>query len=607
MPKGRADPMDQILQYYETELDYIRRAFDAFEAAHPQKAKALGISAGRSSDPDVQRLADSVALHAARLAKRLDDTLPETALDLIRMLAPTFLLGAPSYGAVKLVATAEELSDPVTLRSGTRMPVTLADGHRDCLFTVARDVGLTPCQISDLRLERAPLRFDVPEALRGCEAVICITLEPFDASQGLKDVGLDSLELYVSASGGRKHRLIDALSGDVLGVGYAAAGSGLERGRRNHMLPVDGFGLTMSWETGTFLPREAAQPPALSRLRDFLAYPDKASFFTLAQTDEGFRSCPAGPVELRFFLSSEGAQKLSSLEIGDLAINVVPVVNLYLDQSLPVRYDYARTQVPVKPGSALDMNVACLQIRDIRKLTSAGEVVLPRITSFRRRDVKTLPVWQERFTVGEFDLARREVSFSVEAGLGPDPEPLDFVADLYCSNGKAAFALRPGTRVFFSDDHIAETPFQLLDEPSVPILPDLRAERLWDVLSLINGNFTTVFDAESPVEALKEALHLCAPSGYADVANAIWDVTVTRSIAPVQIGRKVLLSSGSHIEVVLDIEALPFARHVFATALHLYFASLISYDRFFKLSLRERGRSHPFKVFKRQHGGQICG
>lgn len=607
MPRGPADPMDQILQYYETELDYMRRAFDAFAATHPQKAKALGISAGRSSDPDVQRLADSVALHAARLSKRLDDTLPETALDLIRMLAPTFLLGAPSYGAVKLDAQADQLSDPVTLRAGTRMPVTLTADSTDCLFTVARDVGLKPCEIRAVTLERAPLRFDVPEDLRGCEAAICITLAPFDASQGLRDVGLDRLELYVSASGGRKHRLIDVLSGDVLGVGYAAARTDLQRARQSHMVPLDGFGLTMGWDNSTFLPREASQPPALSRLRDFLAYPDKASFFTLSQTDGGFQACPTGPVELRFFLSSEGAQKLSSVELGDLATNVVPVVNLYLDQSLPVRYDYARTQVPVKPSSASDMNVACLQIRDIRKLTSEGEALLPRITSPRRRDTRTLPVWQERFVVGEFDLARREVSFSVEAGLGPDPEPLDFVADLYCSNGKAAFALRPGTRVFFSDDRLAETPFRLLDEPSVPILPDMRAERLWDVLSLINGNFTTVFDAQSPVEALKEALHLCAPSGYADVANAIWDVTVTQSIAPVQIGRKVLLSSGSQIEVVLDIEALPFARHVFATALHLYFASLISYDRFFKLSLRERGRNQPFKVFKRQHGGQVCG
>lgn len=600
--------MDQILQYYETELDYMRRAFDAFEATHPQKAKTLGISAGRSSDPDVQRLADSVALHAARLAKRLDDTLPETALDLIRMLEPTFLLGAPSYAAVKLDATSEALGDPVILRTGTRMPAALTEDGADCLFSVARDVALKPCVISEVTLERVPLRFDVPNGLRGCEAVLCLTLAPFEAAQGFKDIGFDRFELYVSASGGRKHRLIDVLSGDVLGVGYAAASAGLQQpARQTCMLPLDGFGLTMGLDKTTFLPREASQPPALSRLRDFLAYPDKASFFTLAQTDGGFQACPTGPVELRFFLSSAGAQKLSSVELGDLATNVVPVVNLYLDQSLPVRYDYARTQVPIKPNSAADMHVACLQIRDIQKLTAEGEVSLPRITSPRRRSAPRLPVWQERYTVGEFDLARREVSFSVDAGLGTDPEPLDFVADLYCSNGRAAFALRPGTQVSFSDDRVAEIPFRLLDEPSVPILPDMRAERLWDFLSLLNGNFTTVFDAQSPAEALKEALHLCAPSGYADVANAIWDVTVTQSIAPVQIGRKVLLSSGSRIEVVLDVEALPFARHVFAAALHLYFASLVSYDRFFQLSLRERGRPHPFKVFERQHGGQLCG
>ena len=116
-----------------------------------------------------------------------------------------------------------------------------------------------------------------------------------------------------------------------------------------------------------------------------------------------------------------------------------------------------------------------------------------------------------------------------------------------------------------------------------------------------------MFDADNPVEVLKESLHLAAPDGYCDAANAIWDVNVSQSIAPVRIGRKVLLSAGSHIEVVLDVEALPLSKHVFASALHLYFTSLISYDRFFKLTLRERGRTAPFKTFKRQHGGQICG
>lgn len=605
--------MDQILQYYETELDYIRRAFDDFESAHPQKAKALGIAAGRSTDPDIQRLADSVALHAARLSYRLDETLPETALDLMRLLAPPFLLGTPSYAAVQLDAQAEILADPMRLPAGTRMPVVMEGEAPSCLFSVARDVDLRPVTITGIHLDRAPLRFEVPDNLRGCEAALCVTVAPMDPSQALCDLGLDRLELYVAASGGRKRRLVDVLSGDVLGVGYAAAPAqtGGARPRQTHMLDMGAFGLSMVGDTQTFLPREATQMPALSRLHDFLAYPDKAAFFTLGQTDRGFAHVPTGPVELRFFLSSHSAQQLGSVEPGDLVTNVVPVVNLYKDRSRPERYDYARIQVPVKPATASEMEVTCLQIRDVHKLTPEGETLLPCITSPLRREAGALPVWQERFTVGEFDTARREISFAVGPDLGPDlgvdPEPLDFVADLFCSNGRAAFAPRPGTSVFFETDMLADVPFRLLDEPSVPRMPDTRAARLWDVLSMINGNYMTVFDADNPVEALKEAIHLCAPGGYADAANAIWDVKVTQSIAPVQIGRNVLLSAGSDVEIVVDPEALPFARHVFAAALQLYFASLVSYDRFFRLSLRERGREQPFKVFARQHGGQICG
>ncbi|MEM9549669.1 MAG: type VI secretion system baseplate subunit TssF [Pseudomonadota bacterium] len=599
--------MDQILQYYETELDYMRRAFDAFEDAHPQKAKALGITAGRSTDPDVQRLADSVALHAARLSQRLDETLPETALDLVRMLAPAFLLGAPSYAAVQLDAKGDAFADPVALAAGTRLPVELAGEGSECLFTVARDVALKPVEISAVRIERTPLPFDAPDALRGAEAALCLTIAPLTPGQSLGELGLDALELYVAASGGRKQRLIDVLSGDVMGLGYAAAVTSYVTARETHVLDASAFGLTMTDSAHTFLPRSATQMPALSRLRDFLAYPDKASFFTLGDTDGGFSKVSQGAVELRIFLSSYGAQQLSSLEAGDLAANVVPVVNLYRDQSRPVRYDYARVQVPVTPTSADEMQVTSLQIEDVRKLTPEGERVLPRITSPLRRDAGDLPVWQERFRVGEFEPARREISFSIAPDANGDPEPIDFVANLTCSNGRAASAARPGTQVFFDVDTLAECPFRLLDEPSVAVLPDVRAERLWDILSMFNGNFTTVFSHAAPVEALKEAIHLSAPSGYSDAANAIWDVKVTQSTAPVTVGRNVLLSAGSQIEVVLDVEALPCARHVFAHALHLYFASLVSFDRFFQLKVRERGSTQPFKVFARQHGGQICG
>ena len=134
--------MGDILQYFESELDYIRRAFEDFELAFPQKAKELGITAGHSSDPDLQRLADTLALEAARLNCRMDDTIPEIALDLMRMISPEFLLGAPSYAVIKPEWGVSSPIDPLRVPKNTPAPIALNSRGDYCKFSVARETIL---------------------------------------------------------------------------------------------------------------------------------------------------------------------------------------------------------------------------------------------------------------------------------------------------------------------------------------------------------------------------------------------------------------------------------------------------------------------------------
>lgn len=590
--------MDDILQHYEIELDYLRRAFSEFEAAHPQKARALKIKAGRSGDPDVQRLGDSLALVSARLSKRLDDTLPEFALDLARMIAPTFLLGAPAYCPVQMVTQNASLTEPLLIDAGTTLDIAAEGDRPACRFSVARPTQLVPIKVTSVQLERAPLSFELPNKMHNCEAAIRVTLTSFDDSLSISDILSGGLELYVSATGGRKTRLIDVLSGNLLGLGCAPAGD-----KATHMIDRDNFGMKLIADAGTFLPTAPTEMPGLTRLRDFLCYPDKASFFTFSNVAVQFVGVSPGPVELRFFLNNDGARKLTRLDDGDLSTNVVPTLNCYKDQSRPVRYDYGRIQVSVTPQSATAMPCETLQIESLKMLTSDGEIRLPQITTPGGRFAQDLPIWQERYLTGNTDPARREVSFSVIS----EPAPFDFVATLICSNGSGAFSARQGAQVFFTDNQLTEIPFQILEEPTVPIAPNTSAGRLWDILSLINGNFASVFDAPDPTEALKEALHLCAPAGLTGAADAIWRVTVEQSVAPVKIGKHVLLSTGSQIEVTLDFETLPFPPFVFGAALQMFFNALISYDRFLQLRIRERGRDVPFAIFPTIHGGQMSG
>ena len=590
--------MDDILQYYETELDYMRRAFSEFETTHPQKARALKIKAGQSGDPDLQRLSDSLALVSARLSKRLDDTLPEFALDLARMIAPTFLLGAPAYCPVQMDTEKASLTEPLFIDAGTTLDIEAKGDRPACRFSVARSTRLAPIKVTGVQLERAPLSFELPNELHNCEAAIRVTLTTFDDSLPISDFLSDGLELYVSATGGRKTRLIDVLSGNLLGIGFAPVGV-----KATHMMDRNDFGIKLIADRDMFLPAAPTEMPGLTRLRDFLCYPDKAAFFTLNNLEHLCAGVGPGPVELRFFLNNDGARKLTRLDDDDLATNVVPTLNFYKEQSRPVRYDYGRIQVPVAPQSAATMPCEILQIDTLHMLTSDGEIRLPQITTPGGRFGQDLPTWQERFLTGNTDLARREVSFSVT----DEPAPFDFVATLICSNGSGAFSARQGMEIFFLDKQLAEVPFKILEEPTVPIAPNISTGRLWDILSLINCNFASVFDTPDPTEALKEALHLCAPVGLTGAADAIWGVTVEQSVAPIKVGKHVLLSTGSQIEVTLDFETLPFPPFVFGAALHMFFSALISYDRFLQLRIRERGRDEPFAIFPTIHGGQISG
>ena len=148
--------------------------------------------------------------------------------------------------------------------------------------------------------------------------------------------------------------------------------------------------------------------------------------------------------------------------------------------------------------------------------------------------------------------------------------------------------------------------FTLLEEPSSPVPPELEVDKQWDLVALINGNFGAIMENPEPTEAFREVMHLCSPSGYSQAANAIWDLNIKRSIAPVTIDNKVLLASGADIEVVLDIEALPYPAGIFAYILNDFFSAFLSYDRFIQLTVRSRGNDKPLICFDRRHGSQDC-
>src|ERR1700683_3201109 len=93
---------DELLPYYDRELNALRRLAADFATAHPKIAGRLRVTRDAVDDPHVSRLLEGVAFLAARVHHRLDDEFPELTDALLGLLYPHYLAPVPSCMVVQL-------------------------------------------------------------------------------------------------------------------------------------------------------------------------------------------------------------------------------------------------------------------------------------------------------------------------------------------------------------------------------------------------------------------------------------------------------------------------------------------------------------------------
>src|SRR5438046_5858237 len=108
---------DDLLPYYDRELNALRRLAGEFGTTHPKIAGRLRLAPDVVDDPHVARLLEGVAFLAARVHHRLDDEFPELTDALLGVLYPHYLAPVPSAAIMKFQAQ-PELALPLNLPAG---------------------------------------------------------------------------------------------------------------------------------------------------------------------------------------------------------------------------------------------------------------------------------------------------------------------------------------------------------------------------------------------------------------------------------------------------------------------------------------------------------
>src|SRR5436305_1743613 len=125
---------DELLQYYERELGYLRHLGTEFGDKYPGRAGRLRLQKGESEDPHVERLLEGFAFLAARVHLKIDDEFPEITEALLSILYPHYLRPIPSMSVVQFHLD----PDQAVAAAGTRIPAGTA--------LLSKPVGGVPCQ-----------------------------------------------------------------------------------------------------------------------------------------------------------------------------------------------------------------------------------------------------------------------------------------------------------------------------------------------------------------------------------------------------------------------------------------------------------------------------
>src|SRR5262249_56107750 len=93
---------DELLDYYNRELRFVRELASSFARSHPKIAERLRLSADDAADdPHVERLIEAFAYLTARIRFKLDDDFPEITESLLNILYPHYLAPVPSMATVQ--------------------------------------------------------------------------------------------------------------------------------------------------------------------------------------------------------------------------------------------------------------------------------------------------------------------------------------------------------------------------------------------------------------------------------------------------------------------------------------------------------------------------
>lgn len=355
---------NRFLNWFDTELNALRKRAGAFAQKHPKIAGRLRMNAEAVDDPHTERIVQSFAYTAARIRQKLDDDFPELTDTLIEALYPQYLAQIPSMSILKATPT-PAVEGIATVERGFMVDTEPLRGDR-CRYQTTQALSLAPLEVTDAKLAKPP--FVAPPATDlNARSCLTIALRKTKAAS-FAEIGLDELTFFIRAPFPTATKLFELVLNRTLAVSVAAHADD----QRATRLPKSAIEPTAFDDDAAMLPFPKRSFPGFRLLIEFFALPEKFLFFRVKGLKRALAHVEGDVFNLYFYLDTPADRLLKAVDKTSFDIGCTPVVNLFPQRAEPIHIDQTRHDYDVVPDARRNTTREIHSIADVSVSTQDG-------------------------------------------------------------------------------------------------------------------------------------------------------------------------------------------------------------------------------------------
>lgn len=498
--------IEQLLPYYEKELQEFGQQAREFAQKYPKIAQRLSLNQEQIDDPHIERLIQAFSLIAARIDKKLADSYEVFTHALFEVMFPQYLRHFPACTVVSFedVNKLKQLTSAHIIPKKTSLKSRSFKGVQ-CEFNTTNQVRLLPISLIDLEFQTSPST----HMHLNQNATLSLKFEIFNDAQ--KWLVNETLPIYLDAISNFPLQVLDSIFRKDTSFSIRV---GHQLSRIENPFKVMGFS-----EEESLLPVDQHTHHAYRLLMEYFCFPEKFNYLNLNLSILKDVLVQQNTFELLIHLKlnlndQAVVRNYSELNIANFKLFTVPAINLFEKQAEPQKISHTQLNYCLMTDAhhpELYQVYSILEMNMIREKNNQEQTHFPVLPFFAMSHYHNDKA-QFFYTLSYLPSSTKntQIGYSVVSKhLKPYEIKSDFISTkLLCSNGDLPHeALSQTNNILNLNDSSLARRALILKRPTSPYSFDKNSNEQWRIISHLSLNTLALMKGDA-LSHVKELLAL---------------------------------------------------------------------------------------------------